>query len=167
VLALCLLTARQRASERVRCALGRAKTTFFPVSPAQAQAIHGDPKLWHTWIDGAQDQGDIVGDGLKGTTCSLRIKAGGLTQPYIIQVLETVPGESGGSFVAEMSSPIMNVQETWNYLPEGSGTRATWRFDFQPVGVRGFLLRPFLGRVVSRSMERSGSNLLALCQKET
>jgi hypothetical protein len=142
------------------------KQSLFPVSPARAHAIHGDPKLWHTWIDGAQGPGDIAGGGSVGTTCSLRIKAGGLTQPYTIRVLESALEESGGSFAAEMSSPIMNVHETWTYFPEGSGTRATWRFDFRPVGVQGLLLRPFLGRVVGQSMERSGKNLLALCQEE-
>ncbi len=142
------------------------KTVSFPVSPAEAYRVHGDPRLWHTWIDGAQGPGQVTGDGGPDTTCRLDIRAGGMTDPYAIKVEESAFAEGEGRFVARLSSPFLKIRETWKFGSEGAGTRATWDFEYQPTGFKGFVLRPFLPRLLSQSMDRSITNLQGLCAKK-
>ena len=140
-----------------------SKSFFYPVEPRQVHAIHDDPCLWHTWLDGAQGPGEVTGDGSAGTTCVLRLKAGGVTQAFRIEVEESTIDDSGGRWVGAVSSPNLRIRETRTYRAEGTGTREIWDFHYEPVGFSGLLLRPFLGRIVARSMDRTGHNLQALC----
>ena len=141
------------------------RTLSLSVPPPQALSMKLDSHLWHTWVDGAQSPAQVEGDGGPGTVCMLNVRAAGLTEPYRIELEESACDSSGGRYVARVSTSAVRMKETWTFLPEGMGTRATWTFDYEPVGLTGFFLRPLLPSLLSRSMERSCRNFEALCKR--
>ncbi len=139
------------------------KESFYPFELSKVKAIHDDPHRWHEWIDGAQGPGEVRGNGSVGTTCLLILRAGGLTQPYSFEVMESTIGDTEGRWVGKVTAPNLRVRESRAYTADGSGTREVWTFEYEPVGLVGFLLRPFLKRIVTGTMERTARNFQAFC----
>jgi Polyketide cyclase / dehydrase and lipid transport len=141
------------------------RTFSLSVPPLQAYSMKLDSSLWHTWIDGAQSPAEVEGDGGPGTVCTLNIRTAGVTDTHRIELVESACDSSGGRYMARDSTSRVRMDETWTFLPEGTGTRGTWTIDYEPVGMTGFFLRPFLPSLLSRSMEQSCRNFEALCSQ--
>jgi hypothetical protein len=139
------------------------RTTVLSVPMPQAYSIKLDSGLWHTWIDGARSPAKVEGDGGAENVCTLGVRVAGVTLPNRVQLQESACDSSQGRYVALVSNPTVRMKETWTFVPEAAGTRATWMYEYEPVGWRGLLLRPFLPRMLARSMERSLHNFQALC----